>query len=544
MALDGILFYKIKNELKMLETGKINKIQEASDSEFLFTIRRNKENYKLLISLSANYPRVHLTQESYTFPLDPKSFTMLLRKYFEGAVINNIETHQTDRIFIMECSKYNEMGDYEVKKIIVEIMGRYSNLIIVEGDIVKESFRHLGVGEIRTILPNANYDFPSTLGKLNPFSLSLDELRNQLQFCVTPKDYCNKILGLSLPVAEKAFDYSDPVLKLYEFIHTNTPVLYKNKNKVDFTYFEINESVTKFNSFSELLDFYYKELSLSERIKAKTNNIESFVEKQIKRLENKRGKLQLELDSADKANYYRLCGELLIANNHLKTHQKEITVLNYYTNENITIELDPRFDIMGNSKLYFKKYNKAKNAIIYIQDQINKLKDELEYFNLLKAQIKVASLKDVLEIQQELVANKYLILHGRQERMPKTQPTTYILPSGALVLVGKNNAQNELVTHKLSLPNELWFHVKDAPGSHVLLKKSDNYTEDEIRICANLAAYFSTYKESSSVAVNYTKVRNIKKIPGKRNCFVSIKGEKTIYIDPDINLINSLKIKK
>ena len=543
MALDGILFYKIKEELRFLETGRINKIQEASENEFLFTIRRNKENFKLLISLSANYPRVHITNESYSFPLEPKSFTMLLRKHFEGATINLISTHETDRILEIHCSKYNEMGDLENKKIIVEIMGRYSNLVIVENNIVKEAFRHLGVFEKRVLVPNAVYEYPDTLGKINPFSLTKDEFFDLLKDKSSPKEYCDTLLGLSMFVAGYAFDSPDPALKLYEIINSNCPTLIKLKNKNDFTYFNVVDS-TKFESFSSLLDYYYSDLSLNERIKAKTNNIESFIDKQIKKLTDKKNKLLIDQRDSTVADKYRLFGELLIANNYIKTHQNKIEVLNYYTNEMVTIPLDQKYDLMGNSKLYFKKYNKAKNSIFHINEQLAKVEDELEYFTLLKGQLKVANLKDVMEIQAELVENKYLIVHGKQERMQKPKVTTFVLPSGILVNVGKNNVQNEMVTHKLSLPQELWFHVKDAPGSHVVLKKCDDYTEQDIRICANIAACFSSLKDSSSVPVNYTKVKNIKKIPGKKNCFVSIRNEKTIYIDPDMDSIKNLTGKK
>lgn len=544
MALDGILFYKIKDELKQLETGKINKIQEASENEFLFTIRHMKENYKLLISLSANYPRVHLTNETYTFPLEPKSFTMLLRKYFEGAVINSIDIHETDRILIITTSKYNEMGDFEAKKLIVEIMGRYSNLIIVENDTIKESFRHLGVTELRTILPNIKYTYPDTQGKINPFNLSEEEFKKEVNKYDTPKELTKHFLGLSLMVASNAYSSNNPAKKLYDILHENTPCLFEYNNKLDFSFFKASADSTVFDSFSALLDYFYKTQAKEERIRSKTNNIQSFIQKQIAKNESKKTKLLLELDNTHKADYFRLCGELLIANSGSKMKESSIEVLNYYTNELIKIDLDPRYDLIGNSKQYFKKYQKMKNAILHIKEQIALCEEEIEYFNLLLSQVKVADLDDVIEIQQELIQNHYLLPTKKQERIKKATILSYILPDGSRVLVGKNNLQNDQITNKLGKPNELWFHVKDAPGSHVLLQKVGDYTEHDIRLCANLAAYYSTFQNSSSVPVNYTKIKNIKKIPGKRNCFVSIKGEKTIYIDPDIKLIENLMIKK
>ena len=236
MAFDGILFYKLGLELKALETGKINKIQEASQNEFLFTIRRNKENYKLLISLSANYPRIHITNESYDFPREPKSFTMLLRKYFEGSQIMEITTHETDRVMAITCSKYNDMGDFEKKTLIIEILGRYSNLIVVEDSKILEAFHHLGIGELRVILPNGNYNYPDTLGKINPMNLSLEDLETLVRTNNSPKELSSKILGLSLKTAILAFDSENPSQKLYELIHDNTPCLYFDGKKNDITY--------------------------------------------------------------------------------------------------------------------------------------------------------------------------------------------------------------------------------------------------------------------------------------------------------------------
>lgn len=543
MALDGILFYKLTNELKKLNTGKINKIQEASDNEFLFTIRRNKENYKLLISLSANYPRVHITKESYDFPREPKSFTMLLRKYFEGSQINNIYTHETDRVMVIECSKYNDMGDFEKKSLIIEILGRYSNLIVVENGTIIESFHHLGIGELRTIIPNAKYEYPDTLGKINPFSLTKEAFINEANNWESPRDAANHILGLSQQAAIYAYNFPNPVEKLYELINEESPTLFFNGKKNDITYYSVDNSQS-FPSYSSLLDTFYCDEALRERIKSKTGNLENFIDKQITRNNQKKTKLMLELQNAEDKDKYRLYGELLIANNFIKSRENKISVLNYYTNEMVDISLDPRYDLMGNSKLYFKKYQKAKNAVVHINEQLKNIEDELAYFNILKSQIKICDLKDALEIQQELIDNKYLISKAKPEKLQKPKITTYILSDGSEVLVGKNNVQNDIVTNKMAKPNELWFHVKDIPGSHVLLRKEGDYSEYDIRTCANLAAYFSEARDSSSVPVNYTKAKNIKKIPGHKNCFVSIKGEKTIYIDPDINLISKLEIKK
>ena len=532
MSLDGIMFYKLSKEFEILKTGKINKIQEISDDEYLFTVRKNKENYKLFISVSPNYPRINLTNDEFSFPYEPKSFTMLLRKHFDGAVINDIYSHETDRIMIFETSKYNELGDFENKKLILEILGRYSNLIITSDDVIIDAYRHIGVSEMRSILPNSDYTYPSNFNRINPMLYTLDELKEKLQGVETYKDLASRVLGLSKSNAMLAFESKDFVKSLYEIVNENQPYLEENPKK-DINYTSKREGI-KYDSYSSLVDDFYKKSSKDERIKQKTDNILSFITKQIKKNESKLSKLELEIKEAKEAEKYKIFGELLLTSDKINQKLDKVEVFNYYTGENIEIKLDEKYYVKENSNLFFKKYKKSKNTISHATEEIEKTKNEIEYFSLLKAQIETTDLlEDVLQIQDELIDNKYIISHNDKRKKKKKLDILTFNINGFTVYVGKNNIQNDYVTNTLGSKEDLWFHVKDAPGSHVLLKKDKDYTEDEIRFCANLAAYYSTFKDSSSVPVNYTKIRNIKKIPGKRNCFVSIKGEKTIYIDPE-----------
>ena len=543
MSLDGILMYKLALELNYLSTGKIDKIQEVSDDEFLLTIRRDRQNYKLLISLTPNYPRINLTENTFSFPREPKSFTMLLRKHFEGSIIDSIKTHETDRIIVIETSRYNELGDFERTELIVEIMGRYSNLVIVNNNYIIDALRHIGVSELRTILPNGKYEFPDTLGKINPFNYSLEELRDELKFIQTPKELTQKILGLSMTCAKLAFESEDFIKNFYSLIHESTPSLNLIDSKKEIGYVN-NNAIKTYDSYSKLIDDFFQTQSLKDRIKIKTNNISSFIDKLIKKNENKIIKLYQEIDNAKKAETYKLYGELLMAYSYLNEKKDSIEVLNYYTNENITIPLDKKYYIKENANMYFKKYKKAKTTEVYANKELLEANDEIEYFKLLKSQVDSAEVvEDVLQIQDELIKEHYLIPQHKVSKLQKPKILTFEL-NGNLIYVGKNNIQNEIVTHELSNKNDLWFHVKDAPGSHVLLKKDDDYSEEEIRACANLAALYSPLASSSSVPVNYTKVKFIKSIPGKKKCFVSISHEKTIYIDPSNEDASKLNRKK
>lgn len=538
--LDGIFFYKLALELNNLSTGKIDKVQEVSEYEFLFTIRRNRVNYRLLISLSPNYPRINITEKTYSFPREPKSFTMLLRKYFEGAIVDSITTHETDRIITITTSRYSELGDFERISLIVEIMGRYSNLVIVKDNKIIEALRHIGISEVRSIMPNGNYEYPDTLGKVNPYKLSDKELKTILEESITPKELTNKILGLSYNAAISVFE-SDKYTNFINLINSNTPCISKDFKDVNYYY---TDGATKFDSYSKALDEFYSSVSLKDRIKSKTDNISQFIDKLITKNKKKLVKLDEDIRKAENAEIYKLYGELLIANSYIDKKLDKIDVLNYYTNETITIPLDPKLYIKENANNYFKKYKKSKNTIIYANKEKEIALDEIDYFNLLKSQVENAQVvDDVLEIQDELIKEHYLTSSSKQTKKAKPKILTYEY-NGNLILVGKNNIQNEIVTHELARKDSLWFHVKDAPGSHVVLQKSDDYTEDEIRLLANIASLYSPLKDSSSVPVNYTKVKYIKSIPGKRKCFVSITHEKTIYIDPDLSVLDGLKVKK
>jgi predicted ribosome quality control (RQC) complex YloA/Tae2 family protein len=255
-----------------------------------------------------------------------------------------------------------------------------------------------------------------------------------------------------------------------------------------------------------------------------------------------------EADGKKLEKFLRNFSDFVISSKISQQTNKKNTIyeqlLNYYTNENITIPLDKKYYIKENANMYFKKYKKAKTTEVYANKELIEANDEIEYFKLLKSQVDSAEVvEDVLQIQDELIKEHYLIPQHKVSKLQKPKILTFEL-NGNLIYVGKNNIQNEIVTHELSNKNDLWFHVKDAPGSHVLLKKDDDYSEEEIRACANLAALYSPLASSSSVPVNYTKVKFIKSIPGKKKCFVSISHEKTIYIDPSNEYACKLNRKK
>ncbi len=540
MSFDGILLHKLMNELEQLKTGRISKITDSGETDFVLTVRARGQNHHLMISMSSDYSRIHLAQKNYDTPSKPKSITMLLRKHIEGYFIEDIQQYQNDRIVTFVLSGYNEMRDLTKKYLICEIMGRYSNMILANSDYkILEVLKRDGISEFhRTMLPNATYQYPTT-NKLNPyepFNIQAD----------SPKELCNQLQGISMLAAQYCFQ-DDHYLKHLQSILNDAPkpvIITTDKGKKDFYFQSLNYPIVQeFDSISALLENYYYESDTQAKIKSKTNDLLSFVDKQIHKNEKKLVKLDMDMATAMNAEEYQIKGELLLSYPNLKSKEKQIEVTNYYTGKKEFIELDSKYTVLENSQLYYKKYQKSKTAIHYIKEQKDLTMNEIDYFKMLQYQLKNCSLNDALEIRQELLDHHYLIQKtAGVQKKKKPNYLTYLV-NDVEISVGKNNLQNEFITHHLAKPNEMWFHVQSASGSHVVVH-SQELNEELIRTAANLAAYYSSLGQSSSVPVDYTQIKNIKKIPGKKPCFVTYTRQKTIYIDPDKNIIESLRLKK
>ena len=541
MSFDGIFLSKLKLVLFFLKTGRISKINDIADNNFIFTIRANIENYKLYLGFNAQTSRIHLTNKDYINNPNPKNFTLFLRKNIEGYFINDIYQYETDRILIFELIGYNEMKDRSSKLLICEVMGKFSNLILTDNNyLILDSLHHDGVGEFnRIIIPNAKYQFPKT-NKLNPYKTT------DFDFNIinSPKDILNNFLGVSYSFANMVFMEENIEQNFYKILNNYyLPSIYQDiNNKIDFYFFSYNPLKT-YNSLSSLLDDNFYNVEKENQIKKETADLAKFIKKQINKYEQKLIKLAEEKRIALDSDIYKLYGELLLSAPNLKLKDKKILIYNYYDNKDIIINLDERYNILENSQKYYKKYQKLKKSLTYINEQIEICKNEINYFNLLNDQLKIANLNDVLEMVDELKKYKYLPNNITKNNKKKPKYLTYEI-ADTLIYVGKNNIQNDYITNKLSKPNYLWFHVKDGSGSHVVIAKEDNYTENEIRTAAMLAAYYSYASNSSSVAVDYTKIKFIKKIPGQKGCFVTYSRQNTIYIDPDKDYISDLKVIK
>lgn len=531
MAFDGLLVKNLINELKILETGRISKIKQLSKLEIILTIRANKVNHNLIISANSQSARMHLTKNQYETLKEPPSFCMMLRKHLDGGYINTITQIENDRIIKIEVTKINELGDKVIKEMYFEAMGKHSNLIVVEDGKIIESIKHIPPfqNSYRTILPGAMYKLPP-MNKPNPFD---DFKSNTFEEIMSYQ-------GISPLMANEILATNDA-----ELIHAEpNPVIIKGKKE---KYYFIPLSTlegtqTEYDSISDMLDSYYFNRDTFEKIKQRAKDLTLFIKNEYDKNKNKLDKLIDELSKAEDNDIHRVKGEVLLANLHNLTKGKnKVELLNFYTNENIEISLNPLLSPSENANKYFTKYQKAKKAINHLKEQINLTKNEIEYFDLLTEQIQTASINDVEEIRIELEDNNYL---KKKKRKKKAKPNflTYISDDGTEILVGKNNMQNEYLTHKHAQKYDIWMHAKDIPGSHVIIKDSEP-SENAIRTAANLAAYYSKAKNSSSVPVDYTFIRYIKKIPGKKLSFVTYTNQSTIFIDPDHEMIMKLKQK-
>lgn len=553
MSFDGnIVKHLVQEWNETLLSGRINKIYQISRFDLLFLINSNHGKQQLLVSSSPSYARAYISTMNYEKPQNPPTFCMFLRKQLEGGIIHHIHQIEHDRIIIFDIEKRNELGDLTNKKLILEMMGRYSNIIITDDeDKILEAIKHSMPFDDaeRTLFPGAVY-VPPKIDKLNPnndveltkFLSNPDHLNFQ--------SLLDNIMGFSpLIIKEIMYQFEElqkPIFSVFNHIlHTKNPTQINGEKEyfynVDLEHLEGTRKT--YSSINELLDRYYFERDKIDIIKQYAKDITTFVKNYINRLQNKINKLSDDMKKTETMDQYRLKGELIQANLHqIKKGDTSLHCINYYNNEPITISLNNKLSPIKNSEKYFKKYKKLKTSIPYIKQQINAAKNELEYFYEIEAQFDYATLKDMEEIKDELVDLKYMRGSSKkQKRKQKLNMDTYYDALGVAIVVGKNNLQNQYISHQLAKHNEVWFHVQNAPGSHVVVKHTLPLEETTIRAAAVLAAYYSKMRQSSSVPVDYTEVRYLKKIPGKAGNFVTYTNQKTIYIDPSEDLVLALK---
>ncbi|MFT8320877.1 MAG: NFACT RNA binding domain-containing protein [Bacillus sp. (in: firmicutes)] len=568
MSFDGLFTKAMTTELlQQLKGGRINKVQQPFSNEVVLVVRANGKNQKLLLSVHPSYARIQLTEETYENPKEPPMFCMLLRKHLEGYFIENIYQIGNDRIIVLEIRGRNEIGDTSYKKLMIEIMGRHSNIILVdqEKNTILDSIKHVSyaVNSHRAILPGYEYKAPPAQDKLDPLSASEEDVVKAIDFNSgkLDKQIVQQFSGISPLLAKEILFRADIANRItlpkafttqMENIKQEAynPSIMITSDKEYFYYqpvLHVNGEIKSFATLSEMLDRFYFGKAERDRVKQQSNDLERFIVNERDKNTKKIKKLQKSLLEAENAEEYQLSGELLTANLYAaKKGMDKIEVVNYYDLEGkmLTIELNPRLSPSENAQKYFKKYQKAKNSIAIIKEQIRLSEAELLYFETLFQQIISASPKDIQEIREELVEEGYL--RERQKKQTKKQQNSkpvldqYYSEDHTEILVGKNNKQNDYLTNKVAARDEIWLHTKDIPGSHVVIRSKEP-SEQTILQAANLAAYFSKAKHSSSVPVDFTLVRHVKKPSGAKPGFVIYDNQQTVYVTPDEETIISLK---
>lgn len=562
MAYDGLFTIAMTKELQQLVTGRIAKVHQPNAQEVIFTIRANGANKKLLFSIHPTYARVHMTEQTIENPPEPPMFCSLLRKHVEGGFIETIEQLDADRILKLTISSKNEIGDPITRYIYAEIMGRHSNLIMVDAETEKivDSLKHLppAMNSYRTVLPGSIYIAPPKQDKWNPVTVTDEQLAEFFTEIRDAKEIMQQFVGFSPLHANellfRAQEQQVPTVSIFrdfvnEFVVGGIkPTYLEQGRKVIFSPIDLHsfeEPKTYYNTLSELLDRVFFARAERDRVKQQAGDLENWLQAEINKLKLKLKKLDQDLKRAQNLDQYQLFGELLMANLYqFEKGAKSVTVENYYseTGDKITIPLSERKTPIENAQSYYAKYNKFKHALVKVEEQIQIATADIEYFELLAQQVQQASPADIEEIREELAEQGYMRLKKSKRRKKPVKPTPekYVSSTGVPISIGKNNKQNDYLTFKIARKWETWLHTKDIPGSHVVIH-SDDPDEQTILEAATLAAYFSKARESSSVPVDYTEVKQVKKPSGAKPGFVIYFEQKTVFVTPDEALVMQLQ---
>ncbi|MBO0959172.1 NFACT family protein [Neobacillus sp. MM2021_6] len=567
MSFDGLFTKAMADELVgSLKGGRITKVHQPYKNEVILTIRANGVNQKLLLSAHPSYARVQLTNEAYDNPSEPPMFCMLLRKHIEGHILEDLYQVENDRMIIFEIKGRNEIGDISNKQLIVEIMGRHSNIVLIDKtkNIILDSIKHVSfaVNSHRAILPGQPYIFPPAQNKINPFEAVEEDVLRAIDFIggKIDRQLVEHFAGISPLFAKEVIFLSglanqttvpETFVRLIKKIAAEdiTPTIITANGRDSFYLFPLENLHGEFKTFhtlSELLDRFYFGKAERDRVKQQGNDIERFISNEKDKNEKKIGKLEETLKEAARAEQFQRHGELLTANLYVaKKGMKEIEVLDYYDESGgtVVIPLDPRKTPSENAQKYFSKYQKAKNAVTVVLEQIELARAEVSYFDNLQQQVQAASPKDIQEIREELVEGGYIRerkkRNGKKTHNVKPVLDHFIASDGTDIIVGKNNKQNDYLTNKLAARDEIWLHTKDIPGSHVVIRSKEP-SDETIKEAAVLAAYYSKARNSSSVPVDFTKVRYVKKPSGAKPGFVIYDNQQTVYITPNEELVLKL----
>lgn len=557
MSFDGIFTHQMVDELQAtLISGRVSKIHQPYPNEVVLVIRSQGKNRKLLLSAHPAYARVQITNMSYSNPDTPPNFVMMLRKYLEGAILEAIQQVDNDRVIHFTFSRRDELGDLQNILLVVELMGRHSTILLLnqESGKILDAIKHIGSSQntYRSLLPGLEYIAPPKQETINPYLASDHEVFERLSRLpeLTGKALQQQFQGLGRDTADElAFRLlKRPNEKLpvwQEFFESlqqkKQPTYYLVGQKEFFTptafqaLAESAEKAQEYESLSSLLDAFYHDKAERDRVKQQGGELIRKVENELKRNRSKLAKREQTLKDSENAEEFRQKGELLTTFLYqVPRGAKTVEVANYYDEDRLlSIQLDPALTPNQNAQKYFTRYQKLKNAVKLVYQQIAETKAEIAYLESVLAQLEIAGPMDLSVIREELTAQGYIRNRNPKKRKEKpSQPEVFHASDGTEILVGKNNLQNDQLTLRTARKTDTWLHAKNIPGSHVIIR-TDAPSEETLMQAANLAAYYSKYRNSAQVPVDYVQVKYIRKPNGAKPGYVIYENQKTLYVTPE-----------
>lgn len=571
MAFDGITIANIVHELNAsILDGRINKIAQPEPDELLLTIKLPRGQKRLYISASASLPLIYLTDTNKPSPMTAPNFCMLLRKHIQNGRITGIYQPKLERIICFEIEHLDELGDLCKKKLIVEIMGKHSNIIFCnEEGMIIDSIKHVSsqMSSVREVLPGRTYFIPDTMEKLDPLTVDISRFSDGLRKKPMPlsKALYTTFTGVSPVVAEEICYLSgiesgitpselseDVMLHLFNqfslyfeqvTLSAFTPAIYykgpepKEYAALPLTHFSMYEK-KEFSSISQLLETFYSEKNNLTRIRQKSVDLRRVVQNALERNRKKYDLQFKQIRDTENRDKYKVYGELIHTYGyHLEEGAKKLEALNYYTNEMITIPLDPQKSAMDNAKKYFEKYNKQKRTFEALTELIQETKDEITYLESVSNSLDIAlSEDDLIQIKEELTEAGFIRRkYTKKKEKILSKPFHYISSDGYHIYVGKNNLQNEELTFHFAVGNDWWFHAKGVPGSHVIVKTNgDELPDRTFEEAGRLAAYYSKNRGAEKVEIDYVEKKHVKKPNGSKPGFVVYYTNYSLMIDSDI----------
>lgn len=568
MALDGIFMHSIVEELKKyLLNGRIDKVNQPEKDEIILSIKNERKNYKLLISASSVYPKIHLTKISKVNPMQPPMFCMVLRKHINTGKIINIRQLDTDRVVFIDFEASDELGFNSIYTLVVEIMGRHSNITLVRqrDTMIMDSIKHITpeINSVRSLYPGIKYIFPPNSTKLSPFDYTKENFKTFISnnHIKLDKNFFSKVFTgvssqfskeMNYHFANNNIDFSFENLdQIYEF---SKQIFTKIKNnEFYFASYSLNGLVKDFyfqkltylkeydeklfSSPSELVEDYYSEKDKADRLNNKSSDLQKLLNINLERCYKKADILENALKDCANKDIYKVYGELLTANIYnFKKGDTSVKLQNYYTEnwDYVDIKLDENKTPSENIQYYFKKYTKAKKTEEAAKIQMDMTSEEIGYLQSVLTNIKNAEdYESIEEIKRELMETGYIKFKKQSNKKTKiSKPMKFLSSDGIEIYVGKNNFQNDYLTLKFADKRDIWMHTKNIPGSHVIVKNFGNIPDRTLEEAAIIAAFYSKAKDSTKVPVDYTEVKQVHKPNGSKPGMVIYHTNKTIYVDP------------